>query len=92
MAQQRPVRMLQRVYTDWGQSVEGSAVCNPSGTATATTHEVLLTEVLRAGFMLQFSKSGQESCSSSIWYEIANRNVVQGKDRPSSALQDSILW
>lgn len=41
---------------------------------------------LRASFMLGFSKPGQESCNNSIWYGIANRNLVQGKDRQSSAL------
>jgi len=44
-AQHSPVWMLQCVYVDWGQSVEGSAVCNSSGTAAAATREVLRTEV-----------------------------------------------
>lgn len=41
---------------------------------------------LRAGFMLWFSKPGQESGNNSIWYGIANRNVAQAKDRQSLAL------
>lgn len=35
----------------------------------------LLIKSYGAGFMLHFAKPGQESCNSSIWYGIANRNV-----------------
>lgn len=45
-----------------------------SATLLAQPQEPLI-KCYGAGFMLCFAKPGQESCNSSIWYGIANRNI-----------------